>query len=284
MPIKYFARGLVLILGGFLYLLGRGMLRPHEPDEVALAGGALQIVAILFIFLVWFQWRQTALTAPDWSKHRSILAGVFILFGILTIGALYALLHAMAFSEGQIAEAIKKILQSRFDSFGATLTIAFAMTSVATGVGLYFDKVWARILAKLMALLYALAWPLGLCAAVYTWWVLNPNSSKLPDEQKSNQALDVPSRPLAEAVQHDVYEGKNKDHGFPGVVFVPLVILLAIAVFIKLTSGQNQTSVPNLPRSHQYDDVFRKFWDNTSSEQPPRALREQKSDKLPSPY
>lgn len=91
--------------------------------------------------------------------------------------------------------------------------------------------------------------------------------------------------------QHLTSQDQDKDQvpilgqskSFPWIVFVPVMILLVLATLIKLSTKQDKTPVSELQNPHEYDDVFRKFWDSPAAgELPPRVLRDQKSDKLPS--
>jgi len=97
------------------------------------------------------------------------------------------MLQSVAFSEpGPGLNLMKDMLLSRgLDSVGATFVVVLAATSIVVGLGLYHDKRWARVMAKLIALLYSGGGQVGLIVATYTWWALNPNRALLPEKQKT---------------------------------------------------------------------------------------------------
>jgi hypothetical protein len=102
----------------------------------------------------------------------------------------------VVFSEaGTGPELIRDMLLQRLDSVGAAVVVVLAATSIAVGVGLYHDKGWARVMAKLIALPYSAGWPVGLGVATYAWWALNPNRVPSPDGKETNAA---PPRPNQE--------------------------------------------------------------------------------------
>lgn len=112
-------------------------------------------------------------------KHIEVLAYLYIVFGVLTIGTGLFLALVIAGS-GAISgdETAIWVTSLVGGGFGFFLS-AMGLVSVLGGWGLLKRHNWARILVLVISILNLPAFPFGTALGVYGLWVLLNDQSKL---------------------------------------------------------------------------------------------------------
>jgi hypothetical protein len=166
---KLVARIVAGILVLLLWLLARGMqMNPHALDQTL--GLGVHLIAVLLLFVVFFQWRGTAVEPLDPKTHRKFVAyGQFLGGGTVLLAVLAFLL--LGTYGGEVAQLI---VSRRIDFLGVLVLLVSGIGALVAGFGILWGATWSKPLAKLVALPFSFGWPFGLLLALYTWWALAP--------------------------------------------------------------------------------------------------------------
>jgi hypothetical protein len=146
-------------------------LNPNPLDQTV--GLAVHFVAVVLLFVIFFQWRRTRVRAPDFAKHRVLLVVGQFLGGGTILFAVLALLLLGTYG-GELAQIV---VSKRVDLLGTLFLLFTAIGALIAGFGLIGGARWAKSLARIVAFPFSFGWPVGLVVAVYTWWALTPASA-----------------------------------------------------------------------------------------------------------
>lgn len=185
------------IVAFLLYAGARGVRQntPNYEEYQAVLGAFLgafliHLVAASIVLAVFFRFRATRLpnlvelANPEYRIERSLPGGVAqltadaqalrsrylrvcVAAGLLILLLLVWLLGGATF----LGPEARIIATRRYSLADVTFYVILAFAIPAAAYGIYKERSAATASADVLALLYSMAFPLGACLAIYTWWV-----------------------------------------------------------------------------------------------------------------
>jgi len=118
------------------------------------------------------------------QKHQTILASIFLVFGlfhvigILVLLAIFGFGSAVLFTVGAEDPSIPEAVKFIPAGFGLFISIIVALTGIPNLIasyGLFKSRPWAMIVALIVGIFNLLHFPFGTAAGIYAIWVYANN-------------------------------------------------------------------------------------------------------------
>ena len=163
------------IILGLVLVTAKGMrVTPYEFDQTI--GICVHLIAVLLVFIVFFQWRRTALQPPKVSTHQKYLAWTYLFIGGILLFSLFLYLITGTYAHQLFPDmggAIQNILSQRIDFLESLLALIIGVAFLVAGFAILNNASWSRWFAKLIV--FSISFGPGFFVTLYTWWVLAPS-------------------------------------------------------------------------------------------------------------